>query len=336
MDRRTRTTLATGLALALAGCSQAVAPTQPATSVPSPAPALTLAPPTAAPSPTQIASLPFAGILAFKRNPIDGPHLLFTMPAAGGEGMQLLDDADAEQARWSADGSRLSVVVETPTGGQIFLGYVDRDGTNFTRLWRRDPTLNLGCGAWSRDESTFVCEGWDEEKPRRAGLYTVAADGSDLTRVTNPPGEGQDAPCDFSPDGQRIAFVRINPAEADRNELMIVNRDGSGEHKLIDDAVMLRCRWSPDGSTILAATTTGILAVDMSQTDPAASLLAIDVPSGARLAFPAWSVDGNHVAFSLALPGQQFDIWIANADGTGATQVTNTPGIDELVESWGP
>ena len=257
------------------------------------------------------------------------------MPASGGDGVQLLDGDDAEQARWSADGSRLSVVVESPQG-LIFVGFVDRDGTNVVRFDSPDPTLNLGCGGWSRDESTFVCEGWDEQKPDRAGLYTVAADGTGLARVTTSPEGRQDALCDFSPDGLRIAFVRINLADEDRNALMIVNRDGSREHKLIDDAVMLRCRWSPDGSTILATTGAGILAVDMTESGPSATLLPVQVPSGARFSHPAWSVDGKHVAFSMALPGQPFDIWVANADGSGATQVTNTPGIGEGVESWGP
>ena len=336
MDRRTRTSLAASLALALAGCSPTALPSQPATSLPTASATATVGPPSAAPSPTQITVLPFGGTLVFKRNPVDGPHLLYTMPAAGGDATQLLGDGDAEQARWSADGTRLSVVVVDPTGSRIFLGFVDRDGSNLTRLWSRDATLNLGCGAWSRDEATFACEGWDEEKPRRNGLYTVAADGSGLARVTNPPGGGQDAPCDFSPDGQRIAFVRINLADENKSELMIIDRDGSGEHRLIDDAVMLRCRWSPDGSTILAATTAGILAVAMTDAGTTAALLPIDVPAGARLAYPAWSVDGEHVAFSAALPGRQYDIWVANADGSGATQVTDTPGIDDLVESWGP
>ena len=208
-------------------------------------PASSTALPSATPSPTQITGLPFAGTLAYKRNVVEGPHLLFTMPASGGDGMQLVE-GDAEQARWSADGARLSVVGESPQG-LIFVGFVDRDGSNFERLDSPDPTLQLGCGAWSRDEATFACDGWDEQKKGRDGLYTVAADGSGLTRVTTAPEGAHDAPCDFSPDGKQIAFVRTNPADEDRNELMIVNRDGTGERKLIDDAVMLRCRWSPDG-----------------------------------------------------------------------------------------
>ena len=339
MDRRrTRTCATVGLALALAGCVGSASPSPPESFAPSttpaPAPASSTALPSATPSPTQITGLSFAGTFAYKRNVVEGPHLLFTMPASGGDGMQLVE-GDAEQARWSADGARLSVVGESPQG-LIFVGFVDRDGSNFERLDSPDPTLQLGCGAWSRDEATFACDGWDEQKKGRDGLYTVAADGSGLTRVTTAPEGAHDAPCDFSPDGKQIAFVRTNPADEDRNELMIVNRDGTGERKLIDDAVMLRCRWSPDASTFLAAASAGILVVDMTESHPTATLLPVQVPSGARFSSPAWSVDGKHVAFSMALPGQPSDIWVANADGSGATQVTNTPDIDDEVESWGP
>src|SRR5829696_2185838 len=118
MDRRTRTSFAAGLALALAGCSTAT-PSQPVTtSATAPSSAIpTAALPTAATTPTQTAGL--AGTIAYGRNHVDGdfqgPYRLFTMPASGSAGTQLLD-VEAEQARWSADGTRLSVVVETITG----------------------------------------------------------------------------------------------------------------------------------------------------------------------------------------------------------------------------
>jgi hypothetical protein len=333
MDRRTRTSFAAGLALALAGCSTAT-PSQPATASPSAAAAQTLTPPTAAPSPTQITGL--AGTIAYNRNLVEGDfqgaYRLFTMPAAGGEGVQLLD-GEAEQARWSADGTRLSVAVEGLTG-RITVGFVDRDGSNFHRLHSKD--VELGCAEWSRDESTFACEGWDDQTPGRTGLYTMAADGTGLARVTTAPDGRQDAPCDFSPDGEQIAFIRINLADEDSTELMIVNRDGSGEHKLIDNVVMLGCGWSRDGSKLLITSAYGILVVDMTASEPTATVLPLAVPAGARLSHPAWSFDGRYVVLSVALTRQPNDIWVANADGSGATQLTNTPRIDEEVESWGP
>jgi hypothetical protein len=341
MDRRTRTSLATSLALALAGCVGSASPSQPESFAPSTTPAPIAASstplPSATPSPTPIASLPFVGTIAYNRNLVDGTHgdsRLFTMPASGGDGLQLLD-TEGEQARWSIDGTRLSVVGESPQG-LIFVGFVNRDGTNVVRFDSPDPTLNLGCGGWSRDESTFVCEGWDEQTPGRAGLYTVAANGTHLARLTTAPEGRRDAPCDFSPDDARIAFVRINIAADNHNELRTVNRSGAFDHRLNDEVVGIRCRWSPDGSTLLVEADGGILVVAFGDPQPTPTLLPLDVPAGARLSHPTWSFDGAHVALSVALPGEMLDIWIVNADGSGATRLTNTPGIDEEVESWGP
>jgi hypothetical protein len=343
MDRRRiRTGWAAGMAMALAGCAGTASPSEPAAShssaTPTPTSASSPKLPSATPSTTKITGPPFAGTLVFDRNVDDGnlqgDYRLFTMAASGGAEMQLLDH-EGEQARWSRDGTRLSVVGPTPEG-LIFVGFVDRDGTNLVWLDSPDATLNLGCGASSMDETTFACEGWDEQNSSRDGLYFVGADGTGLRRITTPPPGRHDAPCDFSPDGKRIAFLRINLADEDVNELMMVNADGSGEHRLIDETVRLGCRWSPDGSTILAVAEAGILAIMLPDSQTAATLLPLDLPAGATLSHPAWSVDGAHVVLSVRIGRQPLDIWIANRDGSGATQVTNTPRIDEEVESWGP
>lgn len=342
MDRRrTRTSCAASLALvlALAGCVGTASPSSAPSAAPTVAPTVTpsLALPSPIPSPTRITGLPFQGTLAYNRNLVDGvldTYRIFTMPASGGVGTQLLD-TEGEQARWSADGTRLSVLGEGPQG-LIFLGFVDRDGTNYVRLDSPDPTLNLGCGAWSPDAATFVCEAWDDQTPGRAGLYIVAADGTGLTRVTTAPAGRQDAPCDFSPDGTRIAFLRLNLADDNGGELMIVNRDGTGEHKLIDEFVNGACRWSPVTSMLVAVGQAGILVVKMTDPQPAATLLPLDVPAGASFSHPGWSPDGTHLVMSVRTEGQPWNIWIADTDGRGATQVTDTPGVDEEVESWGP
>ena len=341
MDPRTRRCLAASLALALAGCVGTASPSQPAASSSSATPAPTTASspvlPSPIPSPTPIAGLPFLGTLAYNRNLVDGKfdtYRIFTMPASGGEGTQLLE-TEGEQARWSADGTRLSVLGEGPQG-LIFVGFVDRDGTNYVRLDSPDHTLNLGCGAWSQDAATFACEAWDDQTPGRAGLYTVAADGTGLVRVTTAPEGRQDAPCDFSPDGTRIAFVRLGLADELHNELMIVNRDGTDEHKLIDEFVKGGCRWSPVTSRLVAVGEAGILVLKMTDAQPTATLLPLNVPAGASFSHPGWSPDGAHLVLSVRTERHPWDIWIANRDGSGATQVTDTPGIDEEVESWGP
>jgi TolB protein len=50
---------------------------------------------------------------------------------------------------------------------------------------------------------------------------------------------------------------------------------------------------------------------------------------------PAWRPDGNAIAYSCAEGGTS-DIYLVNADGTGAVNVTNTPGEFEEHPSWSP
>jgi Tol biopolymer transport system component len=339
--QRARGRLIAGAAMALlmAACGSAAE-----TATPTPAPSVTAQDPRPSPiaslSPaTPVTGLPFDGTIAYNRNTdparFQGPYRVFTMPASGGDGRQLLT-TEGEQARWSAEGSRLSVVGPGPQG-LIFVGFVDRDGSNARWFDSPDATLNLGCGAWSRDGSTFACEAWDDTDSGRTGIYVVGADdGTDLRRVTTAPPNSHDAPCDFTPDGSRIVFVRINIIDEDASELMIVNLDGSGEARLIDDAVSRRCRLSPDGETVLAESSGAILVVSLADPDAGAQPLVVDLPSDTYLGHPAWSPDGTHVAFSASIARAPFDLWIAEANGGPATRLTHTPEIDEELESWGP
>jgi TolB protein len=54
-----------------------------------------------------------------------------------------------------------------------------------------------------------------------------------------------------------------------------------------------------------------------------------------RTSLPWFSPDGSRVAFFARLFGAQGNIWVMNADGTGAVQLTDSPGLD-LMPNWSP
>jgi len=50
---------------------------------------------------------------------------------------------------------------------------------------------------------------------------------------------------------------------------------------------------------------------------------------------PRWSPDGNRMAFAKRGTAGRFDIWVANADGSNMTQITQHVG-DEIEPAWSP
>jgi Tol biopolymer transport system component len=270
------------------------------------------------------------GRLAYGRFSPNGTHV-FTANTDG-TGEQALLPSIAEGPRFSPDGGRLAVVVQSPQG-LIFFGLVNPDGSGFVRFDSPDPTLNLGCFGRSPDGSTLACEGWDDADDTRNGIYTVrASDGGGLARVTTSPGGGHDVLGDYSPDGRQIVFLRDNLVDEEHNELMVVNVDGSHEQVLTDRKVGLASRWSPDGKTILTEANGSLLLVPVDGSQPSAIKINADAPVTATRG--AWSPDGTWIVFSRVTSTGE-DIYIMRKDGTNLHQITDTPGQDEEFGEWG-
>jgi TolB protein len=131
-------------------------------------------------------------------------------------------------------------------------------------------------------------------------IYVVNPDYTGLTNLTDPATGAFDTNPAWSPDGKRIAFVRLVrgvPRFTEAHELFVMNAEGGGLRRLTRNAVFDGYpAWSPDGKWIA-----------FSRQDKA----------------------------SPKLGDLTFDIWILRADGTGARQVTK--GRDDEVEpAWSP
>ena len=139
-------------------------------------------------------------------------------------------------------------------------------------------------------------------------LYTMAADGSDLVRVTDTPG-GELYPS-WSPDRTRIAFVRDFQLFAidagGGNELLVAER--AGRQRAINGNVYSTtigpAAWSPDGTR-----------------------LAYPYPRDPRII----DMDGDLVDESYATM-----IHLVDADGTGDAPLANDPGFTINSIAWSP
>lgn len=154
-------------------------------------------------------------------------------------------------------------------------------------------------------------------------LFTVNPDGTKIKRVTRPGFGVVDQEAEWSPNGRRIAFERKVPcpARGSRNGL-----DGT-----CDRVYTVR----PDGTGLTALVPCGFRAAGAFP----ANCVGVHTP--------AWSPDGSKIVFRYSLVDQRYvdslnvnaGIWVANSDGTGAHQITQTTpggGAWDKEPQWSP
>jgi Tol biopolymer transport system component len=227
----------------------------------------------------------------------------------------------------------VAFVRDVGAGPRVYL--LNRDGSGATPLFApgraqgspewapggESMAFDIGCG--SNIAAVYVVDPYGKKRVVRAIPKSV--DGC--------------APA-WAPSGRTLAFVGLKDGTQD---IWVSQRDGSGAHRLTDDAAAdADPSWSPDGKRIAFAS------------DPRGNsdlyVMSAD-GSGARVLYaspdpdadPAWSPDGRWVVFSSAsAPGCGMDdedcahhIWIVRADGSGARQLTagSSHDVDPV---WSP
>jgi dipeptidyl aminopeptidase/acylaminoacyl peptidase len=176
-------------------------------------------------------------------------------------------------------------------------------------------------------------------------LYSARLDGSDRIRLTA--SAGDDLRPATSPDGQVIVFASARLGSADEwtqapaFDIWQIDADGTNPVKLVDTA-----DWPALSADLRLAFSrnSGLLRPDDEFRDPVVDLFVRE-PDGLESAAltdgngkntePSWSPAGR-LAFARwdSLFGR--DLYLAEADGSGLTQLTNTPEWDEEEPAWSP
>ena len=176
-------------------------------------------------------------------------------------------------------------------------------------------------------------------------IYTSNTDGSNITRLTNDP--GNDGQPKWSPDGTRIAFTSNRDGYPG---LYIMNADGSNvvqrTFSVDSDDGILGLTWSSDGTKIVYS---DLAYYDEYYGFEVTGLYVVSATSGSPLLLfgggmhPAWSPDGTRIALAavrfVRREEYTYDIYTINADGTGFTplSVGINSGYDAFnYPTWSP
>lgn len=159
----------------------------------------------------------------------------------------------------------------------------------------------------------------DARENAQYDIYSMSADGSGQTRLTNPPATHIDH--QWSPDGRRVLFVR-------GDDIYVMNADGSGQARLTNPpGGGMDPQWSPDGTRIAYSGNTGTdVDIYVMKADGTGKINL--TRGGPHASQPRWSPDGRKIVFLRDFTdGAQanLDIYVANSDGSGESPLTQNP-----------
>jgi Tol biopolymer transport system component/DNA-binding winged helix-turn-helix (wHTH) protein len=216
----------------------------------------------------------------------------------GGNWVRLTDDpGDDVNPVWSPDGRTIAFYRSSPDGDGIFLvpalGGAER---KLTGVWAN----RFGFGShtwihWSPDGKWLVVsDKTSAEEP--FSLFLLSPETGEKRRVTSPPASvvGDCSPA-FSPDGKRLAFVRVISALVGEIYLVSVN-GGEPKRLTFDGAGVSNLAWTPNGREIVFGSRLGgknrLYRIPV-EGGGAEWLVA----TGSEAQYPAFSRDGSRLAW---------------------------------------
>lgn len=270
-------------------------------------------------------------LLLIRAEDHEGPQELFLQPLDGSAPRRLAPPAGKiRHPSFSPDGTW--VVFESDGGSPERSGFSDihrvgLDGKGALRL-TNNPEGNFEPAVSPAGDAIVLVSSRD----RVAELYRIRPDGSEPLRLTETPRDEWGAR--FSPAGDELVFVS-DRGGADR--LYLMSSSGGPARRLstrdlASKVVEDHPTWAPVGKKIAYVVRAPSVPERVVLVDLEAGR-EIEVPApegGGQMTSPVWSPDARHLALTVTR-GQDSQIYLIRADGTGAVRLTLDAG-----PSWNP
>jgi Tol biopolymer transport system component len=277
-------------------------------------------------APAAHATFPGAnGKIAFVRSsPNFVNNVTYTVNPDGSGLTQITSGNDVGPVRWRPDGQRIAFarVIDSHVEGWI----MNPDGSGQMRF---APTrVEARVSSWSPDAQKIAyhvisgnqCAGED------TGIATSNSDGTGEVFITSQNDMADEQSPAWSPDGARIAFVRLpftcgpdGEVYYGSSDIWLMNPDGTGKINITNNSnPEVAPDWSPDGTKIVF-TCFGICTMNA---DGSGAANPTDKGFAAR-----WSPDGTKIVFFRNSPTpleNEYQLWIMNPDGSGQTKIADS------------